>query len=266
MNLTSEKIKETLTQLTELFHLEKNIFQKFVIIHKYVDFLNKTPITKEALQTIFDDSAATMGDIYENLPNKEARNKIRGKKFWMYYSDLEMIHDIMGEFKVGKTSERTEFDNLCQDFSEPYSEEILELAFKVVNCHVFNRLDQESFLNEKKKDGKTWFDEKNSILYIKGERVMINNHDKITNAHKILNYIFTTNKDNLEDDFFYSEIAFEEFEDMEYKEDKCAWRKYFTACQEIKNKIIKCTKNKVDNFLLFNSGQKGRVKINFEYL
>lgn len=266
MNLTSEKIKETLTQLTELFHLEKNIFQKFVVIHKYIDFLNKTPLTKEALQTIFDDSAATMGDIYENLPNKEARNKVRGKKFWMYYSDLEMIHDIMGEFKTGKTSERIEFDNLCRDFSEPYSEEILELAFKVVNCHVFNRLDQEAFFNEHKKDGKTWFDEKRSILYIKGEKVLINHQNKITNAHKILNHIFITNKDNLDDNFFYSEIASDEFEDIEYKQEKEGWRKYFIACREINLKIEKQTKDKITNFLIFNYGKTAKVRINEIYL
>ncbi|MFA5109352.1 MAG: hypothetical protein WC458_02315 [Patescibacteria group bacterium] len=266
MNLTSEKIKETLTQLTELFHLEKNIFQKFVIIHKYIDFLNKTPITKGALQKIFDDSAATMGDIYENLPNKATRNKVRGKKFWMYYSDLEMIHDIMGEFKIGKTSERAEFDNLCQDFSEPYSEEILELAFKVVNCHVFNRLDQESFLNAKEQDGKTWFDDKKSILYVDGFKIMIARQDKETNAHKILKYIFKNNSDNLDDSFFFSEMAEDIFEDLEYKEDKNSWKRYYRSCELINEKVLKETKNAVDNFIIFNSGKTGCLKINPKFI
>lgn len=266
MTLTTAQIKETLTQLTELFCLEKNVFQKCVIIHKYIDFLNKTTITKEALQKIFEDSAAIMGDIYEQLPSKAAKNKVRGKKFWMSYSDLEMIHDVMDEFKAGKTKERTEFDRLCQDFSEPYSEEILELAFKVVNCHVFNWLDQESFFNERAKDEKTWFDDKNSILYIKGEKICINRQDKTTNAHKILKHLFITNKDNLDDNFFYSEIAFDEFEDMEYKQEKDGWRKYYDCCVDINNKILKGTKKSVENFLIFNSGKRGYLKINQEYL
>lgn len=266
MNLTCENIKETLIKLTESFNLEKSIFQKFVIIHKYVDYLNKTPLTKEVLQKIFEDTAFTMDELYENLPNKEVRSKVRGKKFWMYYSDLEMIYDVMNDFKSCKSLQKAEFDKLCLDFSEPYSEEILRLSFKVVNSYVFNHLDRESFFCEHKKDGLTWFDEKNSILYIKGEKVIINRQDKITNAHKILRHIFINNKNNLSDDFYYSEIAFEEFEDMEYKQDKSSWKRYFIACEKIKNKIFDKTKNKVDNFLIFNTGQKGRVKLNSEYI
>lgn len=266
MNLTSKEIKQTLSQLTDSFHLEKNIFQKFVIIHKYIDFLNKTTLTKEALQKIFDDSAATMGDIYENLSNKAERDKVRSKKFWLYYSDLEMIHDVMGNFKNCKTAERKEFDILCWDFSEPYSEEILELAFKVVNCHVFNRLDQESFLSEHKKDGQTWFDDKKSILYVNDFKIMIAKQDKETNAHKILKYIFKDNIDNLSDNFFFSEMAEDIFEDLEYKQDKNSWQKYYDTCKKINEKIMNGTKKSVENFLIFNSGKRGCLKINPQYL
>jgi hypothetical protein len=126
-------------------------------------------------------------------------------------------------------------------------------------------MEQEEFLKWSDKSGLTWFDEKRSILYIKGEKIPINLQDKITNAHKILKHIFITNKGNLKDDFFYSEIAFDEFEDLEYKQDKKSWKKYFIACEKIKEKIVENTKNKIDNFLIYNTGQKGRIKINFEY-
>jgi len=266
MNLTSNKIKKTLTKLTETFRLEKNIFQKFVIIHKYIDYLNKTPLTKEVLQKIFEDTATTMNEIYENLPKKAIRNKVRGKKFWMYYSDLEMIHDTMGDFKDCKTMERTEFDKLCLDFSEPYSEEILELSFKVVNSHVFNWLDRKSFFTAKARDGKTWFDSKRSVLYIDEFKIKISEQSKETNAHKILKHIFSDNRDNINDNFFFSEMAEDVFEDLEYKADRNSWQRYYDTCKRINEKIKIKTKNVVNKFLIFNSGQKGYLRVNSKYL
>ena len=85
---------------------------------------------------------------------------------------------------------------------------MLVLSFKVVNSNVFDKLDRQCFYSEDKpKKGKTYFDQKRSILYIKGQKVLINIQNKITNTHKILKYIFIDNKKNLKDDFFYSEIA-----------------------------------------------------------
>ena len=39
------------------------------------------------------------------------------------------------------------------------------------------------------------------------------------------------------------------------------------VCEEkLKDKIIKTTKSGVDNFLIFNTGQKGKLKLNSEHL
>jgi len=271
MTLTSQKLKETMLELTALFRSERNIFQKFVIVYRYINLLNRTPLATGILQKIFDEATLTMGKA--DIDCQDRKNFLNVKSeviytndFWVYYGNLEVIYGRMKELKKCKTDDRQEFDNLCRLFSKPYSKEMLELSFRVVNSNIFDQLDRELFFNEGKNEGKTWFDEENSVLYIKGERIPINQQDKTTNAHKILKYIFITNNDNLEDEFFFSEIAFDEFEDLEYKQDATSWRKYFVACDEIKKKIIKYTKNHVDNFLQFNSGQKGRVKINLEYL
>lgn len=266
MNLTHDKIKETINQLTESFHLEKNVFQKFVIIHKYINFLNETPLTKEVIQNIFNDTAATIDESYYELPNKKERNKVHGKNFWMYYTELERIHDTMNDFKKCKTLKRVEFDKLYLDFSEPYSEEILEFSLKVVNGYIFNNLDQGIFFNSSKKEGETWFDDKRSILYVRNFKILIAKQDKETNAHKILRYIFKDNKTNLDDNFFFSEIAEDVFEDLEYKEDKNSWRRYHRTCEVINEKIFKETKNIVDKFLLFNTGRKGYLKINPDFM
>ncbi len=263
-------LKEKMLELTRLFCIERNVFQKFVIVYKYITLIDKDPITQGILQKIFDDTARVMGEAGQNLNEDRFLNVknevIHTNEFWVYYSNLKVIHSRMKKIKECHFYEKAEFEDLCRLFSKPYSPESLKLSFKVVNSNIFDRLDQDSFLEDEDDDKKTWFDEKKSLLYIKGLKIAIAKQNKETNAHKILKYIFVTNKDNLEDSFFYSEIAADEFGDTEYKADKNSWRKYFYACEEIQNKIRKATKNDVDNFLIFNTGQKGFIKLNSEYL
>jgi hypothetical protein len=103
-------------------------------------------------------------------------------------------------------------------------------------------------------------------LFVRGEKIAINKQAKTTNAHKVLKYIFVTNKDNLDDDFFYSEIAEDEFEDTEYTLDNESWRKYHVACQVVNKKVADHTKGEIKDFLVFNTGIKGKVKLNKKYL
>jgi hypothetical protein len=127
-------------------------------------------------------------------------------------------------------------------------------------------LDKKCFLCDDKTDNKTYFDEKKSILFIKGQKIYINKQERMTNAHKILKYIFIDNKDNLKDNFFYSEIAEDEFGELEYKERKNNWKKYNRTCQYINDKIREQTNNTIVEFLKYNTGSKGKVKINKKYL
>ena len=172
----------------------------------------------------------------------------------------------MKKIKECKIAEKKEFEDLCRLFSKPYSKDSLNLSFKVINSNIFEQLDQKIFLSEDDEDKKTYFDQKRSILWIKGQKIYINKQDKITNAHKILKYIFKDNKNNLDDEFFYSEIAEDEFEDLEYKQNHQGWERYRIACRNIQNKIKNQTNDTIKDFLIFNTGKKGRVKINKKYL
>ncbi|MFA5184775.1 MAG: hypothetical protein WC456_04605, partial [Patescibacteria group bacterium] len=73
-------------------------------------------------------------------------------------------------------------------------------------------------------------------------------------------------KDNLTDDFFYSEIAESEFGEVDYKHRPNNWRKYHTACEDIKEKIRNQTADEINDFLIFNTGKTGRIRINKKYL
>ncbi|MDO8261266.1 MAG: hypothetical protein Q7T50_07305 [Candidatus Magasanikbacteria bacterium] len=221
------------------------------------------------MQGIFNDTAKIIGECDECIDEDEFLDvkgeAIFSREFWSYYSNLERIHKKMKKLKKCCIHDKEEFDSFCKLFSKPYSKEMLELSFKVVNSEVFERLDQECFFSSDKNDNKTYFDEEKSVLYIKGEPIKINIQDKITNPHKILKHIFITNKDNLTDDFFYSEIAEDEFGELEYKSSKNNWRKYSRTCEVINEKINKEYKH-IKQFLKFNSGIKGKIKVNKKYL
>lgn len=256
-------------EFTRLFCLETSIFQRFVIIYKYIYFLNSDPLVKNIMQGIFDDTAKVIGQNCDDCMDEDEFLDIRGdvlfsKEFWAYYSNLELIHKKMKKLKKSCVADKEEFDNFCRLFSRPYSKDMLELSFKVVNSEVFERLDKECFLTCEEEDNKTRFDEQKSILYINGEKVKINQRKRITNAHKILNHIFITNKSDLNDDFYFAEIAEDEFQELDYKGRKNNWRKYARACEDVNKKVIKQDKEMKD-FLIFNTGSQGKVKLNREY-
>lgn len=265
------KIKSKMLEFTRLFCLETSIFQRFVIIYKYIYFLNSDPLAKNIMQSIFDDTAKVVGQNSDECMDEDEFLNIKGdvlfsKEFWTYYSNLELIHKKMKKLQNSCVADKEDFDNFCRLFSRPYSKDMLKLSFKVVNSEVFERLDRDCFFNGKDEENKTGFDQQKSVLYIKGITVKINKKDKITNAHKILNHIFITNKDNLKDDFFYSEIAEDEFKEIDYKNRKNNWRKYHHACDVVNDKVKKTSKDEITDFLLFNTGIQGCVKINEKYL
>jgi hypothetical protein len=223
------------------------------------------------MQGIFDDHIKLMGENSDDYGDEDEFLKIKGdvlfsKEFWTYYSNLELVHKKMKKLKKCYVQDKDDFDDFCKLFSKPYSKQMLELSFEVVNSEVFERLDKECFFTCDDENNKTKFDEPKSVLYIQGEKVKINQRNRITNAHKILNHIFVTNKDNLDDDFFYSEIAEDEFKELDYNSRDRAWETYHVACRELAKKIRKQTKNKIEDFLVFNTGKTGSIKINKKYL
>lgn len=119
---------------------------------------------------------------------------------------------------------------------------------------------------KKESEPKLFFDVENSVLHFSGQRIKIARQDKMTNAHKILKYLLVDKLENLKDDSYYSEIAADEFGDENHAKSEGSWRKYYTACEEIQEKIRKSTPDKIEDFLIFNSGKAGRVRINPKYL
>lgn len=166
-------LKEKMLELTRLFCIESNIFQRFVIVYKYITLIDKDPITKGVLQKIFDNTAEIMGEAGQELNEDKFLNVksdvIHTNEFWVYYSNLKIIYSRMKKIKECKICEKKEYDDLYRLFSKPYSKDSLKLSFKVVNSSIFEHLDQNNFLDDKEEDKKTWFDKKRSILWVKQE-------------------------------------------------------------------------------------------------
>jgi len=260
-----KELRAELKNLSSSFSEEENVFRKSLIIFNFVETILKNKEAKKGFDSLVAEAAEEINSAETGNEEDILKTKLCcGSRFWRHYADLDAVHSIMK--KMRRDKDRRALKKLDDIIFQPYSANLFHAAFQVVGGCVLEKMEQEEFLKWADKSGLTWFDEKRSILYIKGEKIPINLQDKTTNAHKILKYIFITNKENLKDDFFYSEIAFNEFEDLEYKQDKKSWERYFIACRTIKQKILENTINKVDNFLIFNTGQKGRVKINFEYI
>ena len=269
MSAQISKIKEKMLEFTQLFCLETNVFQRFVIVYKYIRLLRKDPLVKDVLQQIFDETVEIMGQHGEEELDEESFIRVKGdailsRQFWMYYHNLEMIYRKMKKMKSCGIDDKEEFDDLCKLFSKPYSRDMLELSFKVVNSEVFEELDKKSFFD--KNSDETTFDKKRSVLYIKGKKILINKQDRITNAHKLLHHIFVRNKKNTNDDFFYSEIADEEFGDFDYSETPSRWKRYHRASEYVNKKVNEQTDGDITDFLVYNTGKRGKVHINKKYL
>jgi hypothetical protein len=77
-------------ELTRLFCIERNIFQKFVIICKYIRLLNKAPLTQEILQKVFDDTFKIVGKDYSECVNEEEILNVKSE-ISPYYP-LKLLH------------------------------------------------------------------------------------------------------------------------------------------------------------------------------
>ncbi len=133
---------------------------------------------------------------------------------------------------------------------------------------VINRIDELKTGKPKIKNTKKQlkYDATQGILFINDYEIKIPMKGKKIVAQDVLEYFFISKEVELTDEVYYSEIACFQFGDQEYNKDENAWRRYYTACMDIQDKIRKQTSGKIENFLIYNSSQKGSVKINLKYL
>lgn len=265
MPSVAKELRAELKRLSSSFSEEENVFRRSIIVFNFVETIFKNKEAKKAFDFLVAEASEEMK--LAETGNEEAILKTKlgcGCRFWRHFADLDAVHSIMKKMKRDK--DRLALKKLDEIICRPYSAKLFQAAFQVVSDCVLEKIEQEEFFKHSDRGDRMWFDSQRSILYVKGYKVPIAKQDKETNAHKILKYIFKDNKENIKDSFFYSEMAEDIFEDLEYKEDKNSWKRYYDSCEKINKKVFDGTKRIVENFLIFNSGQKGYLKINPEFI
>ena len=274
---TTKKMKKKIDKIINTFKESRTSLEAYLAIHDFIELTEKIP----GFADFMDKEMDSIDEKKRNFLQLKHSGEHRGKLL----KTLEMADEILWQ-----TDTDFQYRNLCNvymaiekdDFpfsgawlfsgskpNEPLTPDnreeyqgFLDKIYKKVS-RFLERQDPKEETEEDKKG--LSFDETKSLLYFQGQKIKIAKQDKLTNAHKILKYIFCK---DLKDEFYYSEIAEDEFGDDQehYAKTKNSWRPYHTACQEIQEKIRKSTLEKIEDFLIFNTGKTGKVRINPKYL
>lgn len=262
-------IAEKLNAFIESLKNEGNPFKKVTLIHDYIGYVKYNEKLSELLKDIISRTEKNIDKIIkkeiENLTLKELGYKngqfAADDLMWLFYLFFFMVYKKMEDYKIVGLDEKKEIEKwLGEEIIRPDILAAVQTFFIIFHQYILTLLNKEIFLNGY--SSKIFFDEPKSVFYFFGEPVKISKQDdKNTVAHIILKYIFIDNKDNLHDNFFYREIHDLMFDDEDYNPGK-----YYVACRDIQEKIRTQTAKRVEDFLIFNTGKKGRVKLNKLYL
>lgn len=131
--------------------------------------------------------------------------------------------------------------------------------FEIFYSELLNRI--ETFNTKNVVINKLEFDEASSVLIINNYKIQIaKQKDKETYPHEILKVLFKDSRAKI----FYSELAESilGIDHIDYKT-KDSWRKFYRACQYLKDKILKGTNYSIKDFIIFDTKS---LKINEKYL
>lgn len=105
------------------------------------------------------------------------------------------------------------------------------------------------------------FDNAKGVLVVNGHKVRIKRQDKINNGHMVLREIFKEPESEHDYAFLFADMTGDEYQDS-----KSNWKKVYRACIHVNDKVREDSKNVIHDFLDFNTGIQGRVRINPKYL
>jgi hypothetical protein len=205
---------------------------------------------------------AEIGDLGLRIVLWEGYMSIRG----VSYQDLRDIVDHLFAANILKDKEMILHKSLGESRGWYGSDYYVTIDYDEFDKFRKNLTDRIKELKGGKQNnaGRLEFDEPNSILMINEYKIPIARRKEKTDEHDVLKWLF---KDK-NDECFYSELSESilEVDNEEYKNNQKYWQKFYGACERIQEKVSKATENSINDFLDFNSGIKGRVKINRKYI
>lgn len=140
------------------------------------------------------------------------------------------------------------------------SAQYLDMSMELINKHIIDKIDVQTFLENQKPKPAVDFDKEKSILYIRGQEIKITLKNDKPIDHYILECIFS--KNDLFEQTDFVEIA-ENFLNEDYNGN---WQRFRHSCEKLNKKIAKATDYKINDFIESTTGKTGWCKINQKYL
>ena len=141
------------------------------------------------------------------------------------------------------------------------SAQYMAMCMEMVSKYIVDAIDSQTFLNSDKPKEAVGFDKTKSVLYIRGQEIIIKYKDIPPIEHFVLEAIFSK---DLNEETDFSEIS-EDFWGNEYDGQK-DWHKFRHACDRLNTKVDNSTKGRIKDFIEYHSGKTGWCKINPKYL
>jgi len=142
------------------------------------------------------------------------------------------------------------------------SAQFLDSCIEMINKHIIDKIDAQDFLDNQKTKAPLNFDKDRSILYIRGQAILITRKTTSPLDHFILEYIFF-HETSLDTKTYFADISETLLHD-DY-DDKKGWNRFRHACDRLNKKISKDTDNRINDFIEYRTGLSGWCKINKKY-
>ena len=151
------KLKNQLASFVTQFDSETCNFQKCVIIHDYMDFVNCTnPLSKLVEKSVNDlpmQMAVTMGHeqaVYEAEYFETDLDFVAND--WVYYVLLNNIYQALKYFKHAPDYRQSELrSNIEKSFTKKHSSKIFKIALDVFNDKLSGLINQSGFMSDEKR-------------------------------------------------------------------------------------------------------------------
>jgi len=134
------------------------------------------------------------------------------------------------------------------------SSQYMAMCVEMVNKYIRDEIDSQDF--------SITFDKEKSVLFIRGEKILITRKNSKTLDHYILEAIFS--KDDLTEQADFVEIS-EDFLGDDYDSQK-GWNRFRHACDRLNEKVDEDTNGQYKKFVEYSACKTGWCKINPKYI
>lgn len=261
------ELKQELETIYQSFEQETRNFNLFVHIYYYMEKL-KSPMLKTKIKEYKKATEKGLQDIAQSkgLNGKESSNDEFERDIDNIFASVDIVWpyvvllSITELMKKYQNKETVKFKEVIDDnFTKKYRK-FFDFMFYTLHEDIMEYLDELTFLKDRKAD-KIFFDKDNSVLYIKGKKVKIKRKADLPLEHYVLECLFDQEDKTVE--IYYKDIAEEKLRELNY-DSTTDWKKYYSACERLQDKIREDTQ--INDFLIFTTNKTGNVKINPEYL